>query len=316
MSLPVQFHFGKLPAQPARPHLEISTLLAEAEVAPPPSCDWQSDSIIWPMYGNADWGDCVFAEIGHSINQLTFYATGSEVQPTEDDILGGYSDVTGFDPNAGPPGNNPTDRGTYVQDALAYWRKTGIAGHKILAYASLDVSNLAEIKQAIAIFGSISVGMNFPASAMDQFNRGQVWDVVRGAKNEGGHCVLVGAYGNGRLGLVTWGAEAEMTEAFWRKYVDEAWVVLDLEGLRKAGDYFTGSPSLYALGEQFAQLTGESNPVDPPEPVPTPPPTPAPSPVDPRLAQAAVLMKQSVALGQQADELMDAWARDNNVTGA
>lgn len=310
MSVPVQFRLGKLPAQPARPHVEISTLLGEVEADPPPSCDWQSDSIVWPMYGNADWGDCVFAEIGHSINQLTFYAAGSEVQPTDADILGGYSDVTGFDPNAGPPGNNPTDQGTYVQDAMKYWRATGVGGHRIIAYASLDVSNLAEIKKAIAIFGSVSVGMNFPSSAMDQFNREQVWDVVRGARNAGGHCVLVGAYGSGRFGLVTWGSETEMTEAFWKKYVDEAWVVLDAEGLRKAGEYFTGSVSLYALGEQFAGLTGEDNPVAPPQPVPvpTPPPSPTPAP-DSRLAEAAVL-------AQQLSKMMQPWVPGDNETGA
>ncbi len=269
MSVPVQFRLGKLPAQPARPHVEISTLLGEVEADPPPSCDWQSDSIVWPMYGNADWGDCVFAEIGHSINQLTFYAAGSEVQPTDAEILGGYSDVTGFDPNAGPPG-----------------------------------------KKAIAIFGSVSVGMNFPSSAMDQFNREQVWDVVRGARNAGGHCVLVGAYGSGRFGLVTWGSETEMTEAFWKKYVDEAWVVLDAEGLRKAGEYFTGSASLYALGEQFAGLTGEDNPVAPPQPVPvpTPPPSPTPAP-DSRLAEAAVL-------AQQLSKMMQPWVPGDNETGA
>ncbi|MFD1277477.1 hypothetical protein ACFQ51_52940 [Streptomyces kaempferi] len=149
--------------------------------------------------------------------------------------------------------------------------------------------------------------MNFPDSAMEQFNNDQPWDVVKGAKLEGGHCVIVGAYGSGKLGLVTWGAETTMTEAFWRKYVDEAWVVLDADGLTKAASYFTGAASFYALGAQFAALTGEKNPIPTPQPqpTPTPPPAPAPSPapdLDPRLVQAA--------------QLMSGWAHDNHVTGA
>ncbi|MFF7130421.1 hypothetical protein [Streptomyces sp. NPDC008240] len=252
------------------------------------------------MYGNDEWGDCVFAEIGHAVNQLTWYATGSEVEPTDDDILTGYSAVTGFNPNAGPPGDNPTDNGTYVQDALTYWRTTGIAGHKIVAYASLDVANLDEIRQAINLFGNISIGMNFPASAMNQFNAGQTWDVVRGAKVEGGHCVLAGAYDKDGVGIVTWGAETKMTWRFWTRYVDEAWVVLDADGLKKAGVYFTGAPSFYALGQEFAELTGEKNPI--PSPVPSPPPSPTPS-ADPRLVQVVALM--------------NGWAHDNNLpTGA
>ena len=264
---------GKLPAQPARPQLRASALLA-AQPAPPASVDWQSDAITWPMYGNADWGDCVWAETGHAINQLTFYGASVEAEPTDADILKGYSDVTGFDPNAGPPGSNPTDRGTYIQDAMKYWRTTGIGGHKIVTYASLDVHNLTEVKKAIAQFGSISVGLNFPDSAMDQFNADEIWDAVRGAHVEGGHCVLVGAYANGTFGLVTWGAGTTMTEAFWRRYVDEAWVVLDADGLNRAGAYFAGAPSWYDLGQEFAALTGDPNPI--PQPSPTPGPTPAP----------------------------------------
>ncbi|MFI1166581.1 hypothetical protein ACH4UM_23995 [Streptomyces sp. NPDC020801] len=297
---------GKLPAQPARPHLRLSAVLRERLAAPPASMDWQDDRITWPMYGNDSWGDCVWAETGHAINQLTFYGSAAEVEPTDADILKGYSDVTGFNPNAGTPGNNPTDQGTYIQDAMKYWRTTGVAGHKIVAYASLDVSNLTEIKQAIALFGSISIGINFPNTAMDQFDNGQTWDIVRGAKVEGGHCVLAGAYDKDGVGIVTWGAETKMTWRFWKKYVDEAWVVLDADGMKKAGVYFTGAPSFYALGQQFTELTGETNPIPAPQPTPTPvpspPPAPTPSPgpsLDPRLVQAF--------------DLMQAWAHDNKV---
>jgi hypothetical protein len=295
-----RFRGGKLPAQPARPQLRLSTVLAERLTAPPASADWQDDRIVWPMYGNADWGDCVFAEIGHAVNQLTYYGTGAEVEPPEDDILNAYSKVTGFDPNAGPPGSNPTDQGTYIQDALKYWRKTGISGHKIVAYASLDVGNLDEIRQAIALFGSISIGMNFPDSAMDQFDTGQTWDVVKGARIEGGHCVLAGAYDKDGVGIVTWGAETRMTWKFWQKYVDEAWVCLDEDGLTTAATYFTGAASFYALGQEFASLTGQKNPVPTPQPQPTPVPTPPPAPgLDPHLVQAWQSMK--------------AWASDNDL---
>ncbi|MFE2486072.1 hypothetical protein ACFXGR_22780 [Streptomyces mirabilis] len=302
------FSLGKLPAQPARPHLKLSAVLRERLAAPPASADWQADTIQWPMYANDQWGCCVFAEIGHAVNQATFYATGTEVEPTDKDILKGYSAVTGFNPNAGPPGNNPTDQGTNVQDAMAFWRKTGIAGHKIVAYASLDVSNPTEIRQAIALFGSISIGFNFPDTAMDQFNAGQPWDVVTGATIEGGHCVLAGAYDKDGVGVVTWGAETKMTWRFWQTYVDEAWVVLDADGLKKAGAYFAGAPSFYALGQQFADLTGETNPIPAPQPqptptpVPSPPPAPTPAPtpaVDPDLVQAWKSMK--------------AWAAKNGV---
>ncbi|MFF7335462.1 hypothetical protein [Streptomyces sp. NPDC008150] len=288
-SAPIRFRLGKLPAQPARPQLRLSAVLRERFAAPPASCDWQSDTITWPMYGNDQVGDCTCAGVGHMVNQLTFYGTGTEIQPTDDSVLGMYSAITGYTPS-----DPSTDTGAYCQDVLAYWRKTGIEGHKIAAYASLDVSNLTEIKQAIAAFGTVYVGLTFPDSAMDQFNAGETWDVVHGARNEGGHCVIVGAYGNRKFGLVTWGAETEMTEAFWKKYVDEAWVVLDADGLNRAGAYFSGSASFYALGELFALLTGETNPVPQPEPTPEPAPTPDPTPVPAPAGDADTVLAAAV----------------------
>jgi hypothetical protein len=255
--------------------LKLSAVLRERLAIPPAAMDWQDDRIVWPMYGNDQVGDCTCAGVGHLVNQLTYYGSGSEVQPTDSSVLGMYSAITGYDPT-----KPASDTGAYCQDVLAYWRKTGLEGHKITAYASLDVSNLTEIKQAIALFGTVYVGLSFPDSAMTQFDNDQPWDVVRGAKVEGGHCVIVGAYGSGKLGLVTWGAETTMTEAFWKKYVDEAWVVLDTDGMKKAGVYFTGAPSFYALGQQFAALTGEPNPI------PTPKPTPTPSDIDKTFATA------------------------------
>jgi hypothetical protein len=239
------------------------------------------------------------------VNQLTFYGSGTEAVPTEQSVLGMYSAITGYTPS-----DPNSDTGAYCQDVLAYWRKTGLEGHKIVAYASLDVSNLTEIKQAIAQFGTVYVGLNFPDSAMTQFNQGKPWDVVKGARIEGGHCVIVGAYGGGKLGLVTWGAETQMTEAFWKKYVDEAWVVLDTDGLTKAAAYFAGASSFYELGQEFAALTGEPNPVPTPQPQPTPTPAPVPSPPPAPTPSPDPALDPRVV---EAFHLMQAWAHDNKV---
>lgn len=300
MTRSVTFRGGRLPAQPARPHLKASAVLAEHRTlsAPPPSCLFADAAIAWDMLGNDTVGDCTCAEVGHQINQLTWYGSGTEVKPTTMQVLAFYSAITGYN-----PAKPSTDQGAYIQDVLAYWRKTGLIGHKIVAYAAVDVSNVTEVKQAIALFGSLNIGLNFPDTAMDQFNAGQVWDVVKGARNEGGHCVMVVGYDAAGVDIITWGARTRMTWAFWEKYVDEAWIVLDQDGVTKAASYFTGLPSFYDLGVQFAALTGEANPVPQPtptpSPAPTPPPSPAPSP-DPRLVQVVALM--------------DEWAHDNGLS--
>lgn len=252
-----------------------------------PVADWVSLVDEWPMYGNDNWGDCVFAMIGHSIEAATRYGQGTTVELADQIILDAYSAVTGFDPNAGDPGSNPTDQGTVIQDALNYWRKEGIGGHKILGFAQVDHENPDEVRQAVRLFGHLQLGINFPNTAMDQFNAGEPWDVVKGARDEGGHAINLGYYtdqsGKLRWKPVTWAKLQEMTDGFFKKYVEEAWVVITPEWLDAAGNNPEGI-NLSALGEAFTQLTGDPSPfpVNPPAPAPPgPQPPPAPVGVDP-----------------------------------
>jgi hypothetical protein len=282
------FPGGKLPAQPARPHLKANRFLDSGKLpAPPAAVDWLKPVPSWPMYGNDNWGDCVFAEIGHAEQQISLLGQGAEVRVTNADVLGGYSVVTGFNADAGPPGDNPTDQGTFVQDALAWWRKTGIAGHQILAYAYVDPSDLTLVKQCIDIFGSVSIGFNFPASAMTQFNRGLPWEPVAGSAIQGGHCVMVGGYDAKYLNVVTWGALQKMSYAFWAQYCDEAWVVIDDEMVnRMTSKSFSTGVDLAAFAADFTTLTGTSVPLPAPTPTPDPAALEPASPADRALRKA------------------------------
>jgi hypothetical protein len=299
--LTIRFRGGKLPAQPARPQLRLEDYVTPELPAPPASVDWQTpvDATGWPMYGNAEVGDCTFAEIGHHIQLVTKASTGTAVQVSDSAVLTGYEAVSGY-----KPGDPSTDVGCRIADVMDYWLKTGVGGHRIIAHASIDPSNTKLVKQAIALFGGVSIGMNVPKSAEDQFNAGQPWDYVRGSRSLGGHCVLLGAYGPKQWKVITWAAEQEMTDLFYQHEVDEVRLPITLEWF-KDGKSPTGI-DMQAMGADYAALTGRPNPFAnvPPSPTPTPPPAPTPSPApapDPRLVQAHALM--------------DEWAADNHVKG-
>lgn len=266
---------GKLPAQPARPQLRLTARHLAAQLrleAPPAEVDNGRGS--YPMYGNDEYGDCVEAGLGHQVGQITEYSGGTEALFTTADILAAYSAITGFD--AGDPS---TDQGTYTQDAMTWWRKTGLYGHAIVLFASIDLTDTTLLRQCIELFGAVGIGFNFPAFAMDQFNAGQPWDVQKkNATIEGGHYVIATGYDAKYLRTKTWGTGQDMSWAFLAKYADEAWVVLDDEMVGPLGSFRDGL-DLYSLGEDFAALTGQSNPF--PEPDPTPEPTPDPGPVGP-----------------------------------
>lgn len=279
---PLTFRGGRLPAEPARLHLKFSTY-ARALAAPPVSADWLSLVTDWQMLLNDQLGDCTFAGVGHKVAGDTRYGQGVTTEVTDQDVLTGYEAVGGY-----RPGDASTDNGCVMQDVLKYWQKTGVGGHRIVAYAKVDISNLDELKQAIATFGQVYAGFNFPDTAMTQFNNGQPWDVVKGAKNEGGHCVTIGAYDATGLDVVTWGKRQRMTWAFFKKYFDEVWVVLDddFESARTGLDAQGWDKA--QLGADFSALTGEPSPW-PADPTPTPPPVPpAPAPTPPCSCAALV----------------------------
>lgn len=317
MTRNITFKGGRLPAEPARPHLKFGAYLGPELPAPAASSDWLSPvpASSWGMLANDQWGDCTCAGVGHKRIGDVFVNQGRTLKVTDKDALALYSAVTGFNPN-----DPSTDQGAVCQDVLDYWRRNGFLGEKIVAFAKVDLSNVTEAKQAIALFGQIYCGFNFPGSAMDQFNAGQPWDVVKGARIEGGHCVTIGAFDATGLECVTWGRVQKLTWAFLKKYFDEAWVIVTPDMIDpKSGKDIAGY-DLYTLGQDFAALTGSTNPVPQPQPTPTPTPVPpsplpppTPSPVDPRLVQAAALFQQGTALIDQGDALMNAWAHDNGV---
>lgn len=265
---------GRLPHDPTRASLALGPRLDTAVLPNPVTVDWLSQVGTWPMYGNSEWGDCVWAMAGHALEAWSTYGAGATVTVTEQAVLKGYSDVTGFNPN-----DPNTDQGTVIQDALDYWRKTGIGGHKILAFAKVDVSKPDQVKAALNVFGALLVGIDFPAVAMDQFNAGKPWDAVsQDGGIEGGHAIHVGHDDTSttRYRLTTWGAVQGMTQAFWDRYVSEAWVAISPEWLDVNGHNPEGL-DLYGLGDDFAALTGKPNPF--PKPAPTPTPVPVPPPV-------------------------------------
>lgn len=279
--------FGRLPFDPDRPRLDLGPRLTiDGIVNAPAAADWLSRVQAWGMLANDAIGDCVIAEMLHEIEARTTYAS-TPFTATNAEAVATYSAITGYDPSkTAPDGSNPTDQGTNMASAMAYWRKVGVAGHKIVAYASVNIASFTEIEAAVALFGAVACGINFPKSAMDQFNAGEPWDVVPNDGGiEGGHAIHLGKYdvASGMYEVVTWGAVQKVTHAFLAKYLEEAWVVITQDWIEKNGSSPAGL-DLYGLGQDFAALTGEPNPIPAPAPTPapTPPPTPtpAPSPLD------------------------------------
>ena len=229
---------GKLPSAPRPTDFKFADFAATIQLPTVPSRFGHGSAYSdWGMLGNDRYGDCVWAGAAHEhmlINKVVHHV---DVPFDDNSVLGDYSACTGFDPN-----DPSTDNGTDVHVALSYRRKTGIADsnskrHQIGAYVSLDPKNWQHLEQAAYIFGVVGIGIEFPASAMDQFNSGEPWDVVPGAKIEGGHYIpTVGSLqASNQVTVLTWGKHQVMTQAFYEQYNDEAWVYITQEELSGNG---------------------------------------------------------------------------------
>jgi hypothetical protein len=278
----LNFHPGVKPNDPSKARLYFR-MFAKAGVTPPPTVDYSGFSPVG-MLGNDRVGDCVYAADGHIVEQVTFYGQGSEYVVSTEQALAAYSQQTGYN-----PADPNSDQGDTVQNGLDFARKQGFGGHKVAAFAQLDVRNMTEVKTAIAEFGSVDIGFYFPESAMSQFNQGKPWTPVANSPIEGGHCVTVTGYTDSYLTCITWGKTQKMDYAFWNKYVEEAWAIISQEWWNSATNKDPEGVDLAALGAQWSALTGQPNPFpDVPTPTP-PPPEPTPVPVGPDADELALI---------------------------
>jgi hypothetical protein len=248
------FKLGKKPARPwAAPgnKFRLGVYLAGPAGLPeiPPVFGHQNLIATWGMLANDRYGDCVWAGAAHE-TMLYNEEAGGTVAFTDANVLADYAAVTGFN-----PGDPSTDQGTDVQDAAAYRRNTGIvdsAGkrHTIAAYLALDPGNLSHLLTAAYLFSAAGIGLNLPASAIDQAKKAEPWDVVPGSPNEGGHYVpLIGRLAGGMLVCVSWGRQQLITERFFQTFCDEAVAYVSTEDLVKQK-----SPDGFAYADLIGDL--------------------------------------------------------------
>jgi hypothetical protein len=181
------------------------------------------DDTVAPGFQGA--GDCVLADAGHA----TMYANamaGKTVLVTGKEAIADYSAITGY-----VVGDDSTDQGTDMRTALNFRRQTGTLAHdgsrhKIGGYCALEAGNFTELLEALAVFDVVSIGIEFPQSAMDQFDAGKPWTYVKSSPIEGGHDVLVvGMPGTLQGSAVTWAKVQPFASTFYSHLNDESFGV-------------------------------------------------------------------------------------------
>jgi len=227
--------------------LKLGKYLKDALPGAPSAKDWTKGVPDWGMMLNNVHGDCTIAAAAHAI-QVWSANTKGEITLPDALILHYYEKWDGYKPS-----DPNTDGGGVELDVLTNWQKSAFDGHKLIAYADPVFSNLDEIRQSIALFGGVYIGLALPNTAKTQ----AVWDVVPNGGDDakpgswGGHAVFVPKYDAHTFTCITWGELKPMTVAFWKEYVDEAHALLSHDWLESKG-----SPAGFDLSQLKADLEG------------------------------------------------------------
>ncbi len=250
---PRKLKLGKLAARHDPRTLLLASYITAALPTPPASFDLTAKvGSSWGMMDNDQIGDCTCAAAGHLLMEWTANAGKKMFTPSDKQIVAAYSAITGYNPVTGA-----NDNGANEIDVLNYWRQSGIAGHKIGAYAALEPSNHTHIMDSVYIFEGCYIGLSLPLSAQAQVQNHQPWSVPPGGPTGdgqpgswGGHAVPVVAYDARTLTVVTWGALQAMTWSFWDAYCDEGYAII-------SNDYLNGqeqAPQGFSLQQLQADL--------------------------------------------------------------
>jgi hypothetical protein len=219
----MEYKLGKLPAKYDYRTLPLKLILKKLPTIPSEfNVDSQYSGIYDNfMFKNDQYGDCVIASRAHQTLRFEFKEQKAQIQIPDNDVVREYLLESGG-----------ADSGLVMLDSLNHWRKDGwtINGQPYCIYAFAKVTYLHhdDVMAGVYLLDGLYAGFLVPASCLTQFRDGQVWDIV---ENDGGiiggHAIYIVGYNCIGPICMTWGRRQQMTWAFWDKYVDEAFAIVD-----------------------------------------------------------------------------------------
>jgi hypothetical protein len=219
------FKLGKKPAKRDRRNLSLGSIL-RAPVSVPDEYDFDTthSGVPTPVFANDRVGDCVIAGRAHQTLRFELVEQSKVIRITDGEVVREYMLETGG-----------VDSGLVVLDSLNRWRRRGwIAGgdrYYIVAFAEIDRGAPSQVKEAVFTELGVGLGLWLPTSAQHEFEAAKPWAIVSGPGSApgswGGHYVYVTGYTSLGPTCVTWGRKQRMTWAFFAKYCDEAYAVVD-----------------------------------------------------------------------------------------
>lgn len=245
------YTYGKLPAKPQSAP-KFSDVFGEVTSLPPlPQGDFgHEENIVWPDFGNDQFGDCVWGGEG-SEELLWATETGRKINVNKASALANYSQCTGFNQNPtpaqiGPNGENLTDKGTDMGQAANYRMNPGAVDadgnrHPISGWIQLEPGNIQQFWYAVYLFDGVGIGWSFPQEWEDALQYGyRVLDTVANPNIAGGHYTPGMGRRNGNISTPSWQMLLQVTPAGYQQFNDETFAYMTKDKVLPDGKTLTG----------------------------------------------------------------------------
>jgi hypothetical protein len=227
---------GKNPAVKDRRALKLANYTGTMP-APPVEVRWDKAIPVLGMGGNDVHGNCVTVTAAHIDLSMRANAGRGSRRISDARIVAQARTIGGLE-------------GFSILARNKIWRKAGLWGKKIGAFATITPSDPLDMRIAVNEFGAADIGLLMPVA----WQTADVWDVGRGstfkAGSWGGHSVPALGYDANGLWVATWGRMQFMTWAALVKYCDEGFAIISPAWLTTHGK----SPSGFDLARLTADL--------------------------------------------------------------
>jgi hypothetical protein len=257
MSVTMPALMGKLPAKTDSRTLRLSSYLRGLG-RPAPAADYTRavpKARRWPLLANNRFPCCTCSAAGHMIEVWTANTGTVRIIP-DSAVVRTYRRFVG---DVHKPHK-------HMIDVLNYWRNSGIAGDRILAYAQLTPGDVAETKLTIELFGACYVGLALPNFALIPGTFDHVlntpWtkpfkkeraDTIPQRRN--GHTVAAVKYDRDNVYVVTWGILKPMSWDFYSTYCEEAYAVLSKDFVDAKSKRSASGFDLAALAQDLRHIS-------------------------------------------------------------
>ena len=216
--------YGRLAARRPVGLADLDAYLVSPLPPPPPSVP--APTAAWGMLGNGPdpsltvgggrpLGDCTIAGVVHLRMAVACRVGDVEVFPDADSVAETYLQLA-----------HGRDTGLVEADVLHTWHTTGLFADRSLGYAPLNWRDPTALRQGIAVFGGVYLGVAMPVSAQAQFAAGEPWTVGGDRRIVGGHCVVAVGYDPDWLFVATWGTVQRVAWGWLAAYGEEGWAVV------------------------------------------------------------------------------------------